>query len=294
MANTEIPAIVSTKWLQDQIKGNDGPRRDLRIMDTTFDRHRIIDAYKDCYLKEHIPHAVFFDLHNCVESTSEIPRNLPEPESFTEYVRSLGVWPDTHIIVYDRHDLVPAFRAWWLFRLYGHKNISILDGGFEKWKADGYGTSTEIPEVERSNFVINTNKTLLRTYEDMMNNLNKKTEQILDSRKADDPKMIDLALDGGIIPGSKLIPYTDLFNEDQTIKPAAELKAIFDTATVDMFSPMVVSCNTGMTACCVAAAMQILGREIPVYYGSWTEWRQRAPEELKERVKGAVNTSNMS
>ncbi|XP_053377775.1 thiosulfate sulfurtransferase-like isoform X2 [Mercenaria mercenaria] len=253
MASAGKPTLVSSEWLHDQLKNNKGVSRSVRILDTTFDRYRKLDTYKDCYLKEHVPTALFFDLHKCVQSTSEIPRNLPEANSFTEYVRSLGVWPDTHVIVYDRDDLVPAFRTWWLFR--------------------------------RSNFSINMNKTLLHSYEDMFDNVAKsKNRQIVDSRMKNDPKMIDLAIDGGIIPNSKIVSYTDLFNEDQTMKSPPMLKALFDVAGVDTCSPMVVTCNTGMTACCVAAAMHILGQDIPVYYGSWTEWRQRAPEELKQRV----------
>ncbi|XP_053377773.1 thiosulfate sulfurtransferase-like isoform X1 [Mercenaria mercenaria] len=285
MASAGKPTLVSSEWLHDQLKNNKGVSRSVRILDTTFDRYRKLDTYKDCYLKEHVPTALFFDLHKCVQSTSEIPRNLPEANSFTEYVRSLGVWPDTHVIVYDRDDLVPAFRTWWLFRLYGHKNVSILDGGLEKWKANGYEIASDIPDVERSNFSINMNKTLLHSYEDMFDNVAKsKNRQIVDSRMKNDPKMIDLAIDGGIIPNSKIVSYTDLFNEDQTMKSPPMLKALFDVAGVDTCSPMVVTCNTGMTACCVAAAMHILGQDIPVYYGSWTEWRQRAPEELKQRV----------
>ncbi|XP_060593736.1 thiosulfate sulfurtransferase-like [Ruditapes philippinarum] len=289
MAAGGQPTLVSALWLHEQIEKEGASSKNIRILDTTFDRFKKIDTYEDCYLKEHIPTSLFFDLHKCVESTPEIPRNLPKETSFTDYVRSLGVWPDTHVIVYDRNDLVPAFRTWWLFRLYGHKKVTILDGGLPKWKADGYETSTDVPHVEKSNFVITMDKSLLFTYDDMNENVTKsKSRQIVDTRKRDDPKMIDRKLDGGMIPMSKLLPYTDLFNTDLTMKSPQTIKALFDGSGVDLSLPMVATCNTGMTACCVAAARHILGESVPVYCGSWTEWRQRAPEELKQRVEPDV------
>jgi thiosulfate/3-mercaptopyruvate sulfurtransferase len=72
-----------------------------------------------CFLdfSGHIPQAVYFDLDKCVTSTAEIPRNLPELKCFTDYIQSLGVWPETHVIVYTQRSIAQAFRAWWTFRV---------------------------------------------------------------------------------------------------------------------------------------------------------------------------------
>lgn len=284
---TCAPTVVSSHWLRDQLGDlqTSKAKREIRVLDATFDRDKIIDAYKDCYLKEHIPQSLFFDLHNCVESTPDIPRNLPKSDEFQDYLRSLGIWKNTHIVVYDRFDMSSAFRTWWLFRLYGHKNISVLDGGLGKWTADGYEATQDIPEVDRSDYELGFDSCLIRNFDDIKSNLESKTEQVVDSRLEDDPKMIDIEIDGGIIPGSKLMPYSLLFNEDLTMKTADELKALFNEKDVNLDAPLVTTCNTGMTACMLAAAAHRLGLDVPIYYGSWTEWKNRVPDSLKQRVQ---------
>ncbi|KAL4219233.1 hypothetical protein ACF0H5_021815 [Mactra antiquata] len=283
-----VSTIVSTEWLVDVIKQQDTTQgHTIRILDVTFDRYKVIDTYKDCYLKEHIPQSLHFDLHHCVKSTPEIPRSLPDIESFTQYIRSLGISTSTHVVVYDREDMVPAFRTWWLFRLYGHSNISILDGGLVKWKINGYDVTFEQPNVEPSNdFKITIDTRLMRSYDDMLKIVNKtKHDQIVDSRLLDDPKVLSRELDGGLIPGSIRVPYSEFFNKDFTMKDADDMKEILRSCGVDIQSAMVTTCNTGMTACCIAAVMKIVKQcDIPVYYGSWTEWKKRSPDELKQRV----------
>lgn len=286
MSSQRTPTLVSAQWLRDRLGdlSKQKAAKDLRVLDTTFDRDRIIDAYRDCYLKEHIPQSLFFDLHNCVESTPEIPRNLPKAHEFQDYLRRLGIWQNTHVVVYDREDMVPAFRTWWLFRLFGHKNISILDGGLNKWVADGFETTKDIPDVDRSDLNIGFDKSLIRSFDDMMANIKNNNEQILDSRLSDDPKMIDIKLDGGVIPGSKLIPYSLLFNDDLTMVSDDALRALFKERGVNLEAPLVTTCNTGLTACCLAAAVHRLGPDVPIYYGSWNEWHQRVTDDLKQRL----------
>ncbi|XP_045170607.1 thiosulfate sulfurtransferase-like isoform X2 [Mercenaria mercenaria] len=288
MTISRVACVVSTNWLREQLGTNikNQISKKLRILDTSFLKNKEVDTYTTCYLQEHIPQSVYFGLHNCVESTPELPRNLPDPQCFSEYVRTLGVHPDTHIVAYDRFGPTPAFRAWWIFRLYGHKNISVLDGGLRKWIADGYETTNELVTVEPSNFEAKLDKSLIRSYEDMVRNAETKHEQVLDAR-AVDCDTITNDMDGGVIPGAKHIPFENLFSSDGTFKSDTEIKALFDGAGVNLEAPMVGSCFTGMTACGIAAAAYVLGKDIPIYYGSWTEWRQRAPEELKQRYKKA-------
>lgn len=285
MTISRVALTVSTNWLREKLGTsiNKQISRKLRVLDTTFLKNKEVDTYSTCYLQEHIPQSIYFGLHNCVESTEHLPRNLPDPNCFSEYVQSLGVWPDTHVVVYDRFGPSAAVRAWWLFRLYGHKTVSVLDGGLRKWKADGYETTAELATTEPSNFKAEIDRSLLRTYEDMVRNTETKYEQVIDARAVDCDTVQNEEMDGGVIPGANHIPFEELFNEDGTFKSYTEVKALFDAAGVNLEKPMVASCFTGMTACGIAAAAYILGKDIPVYYGSWTEWRQRAPEELKHR-----------
>ncbi|KAL4238047.1 hypothetical protein ACF0H5_002758 [Mactra antiquata] len=283
MTISRTRTLVTTNWLREQISSNwKKTKKNLRILDTTFSKNKEIDSYTEGYLKNHIPQSLFFDLHRCVESTPQIPRNLPDLKCFENYVQSLGVWPDTHIVAYDRDLPSSAYRTWWTFRLFGHRNISILDGGYRKWLTDGFDVTMEQPSVERSNFTINMDSSLLRNYVQMMDNVTSHREQVVDARAPDSDSVVQEELDGGVIPSSMHVSYDHLFNEDGTLKSESDLKTMFREAGVDLNKPMVACCLTGMTACGVAGAAHVLGKDIPVYYGSWTEWKQRAPDKYKQ------------
>ncbi|WAR20143.1 THTR-like protein [Mya arenaria] len=233
MSLARVRTIVSTNWLKEQISTRTKPSRQLRILDTAFSFDRDVDSYKDGYQRGHIPQSLHFNIFQCTQSTPEISVNLPDLNCFTEYVRDLGIWPDTHVVTYH-HDLpLSAFRTWWMFRLFGHRNISVLDGGITKWQKDGYEITTDEPIIERSDFVAKMDKSLLRNYEDVIRNYKTKEEQIVEARVKDHPTRID----------------------------------VFDAAGVDVAKPMFVTCLRGMTACGTAAAARILGKDdVPIYY----------------------------
>ncbi|XP_052229648.1 thiosulfate sulfurtransferase-like isoform X2 [Dreissena polymorpha] len=222
---SKVSTLATTQWLRKQIGSSNTATRALRILDTSFVRDKQVDTYTMDYLEGHIPQALFFDLHKCVESTPSIPRNLPDPACFTSYVRKLGIWPDTHVVAYDRFGPASAYRTWWLFRLYGHTNISVLDGGYRKWVADGYDTTKEEPEVEPSMFIPQLDRFLVRTFDDMAENLRTCREQVVDARGATDRAVVDTESGGGKIPGSRHVSFEELFNEDGTMKTEEQLKS---------------------------------------------------------------------
>lgn len=238
-------------------------------------------------MQGHIPKSVFFDLWKCVESTEYIPRNLPDQRCFEDYARNLGISPDTHIVAYDRLGPLSSYRTWWLFRLHGHKNISVLDGGLRKWMNDGYEVTQEEPKIEKTtDFKVNFDNNLMHSFEDMVDVLQEKKAQVMDARGLHESTVTDVEKGGGIMPGAKHINFTDLFKEDGTIKEDGDLKELFDSAGIDLGHPVVATCFLGSTACGLAAAAHILGKEnVPVYYGAWYEWKKRAPDNLKDRVK---------
>lgn len=289
MSLARLRTVVSTNWLWEQISSNISKRQNaLRVLDTSFTSDREIDPYREYYMQGHIPQSVHFDLWKCVESTEYIPRNLPDKNCFEDYAQNLGISPDTHIVAYDRLGPLSSYRTWWLFRLHGHKKISVLDGGLRKWMNDGLEVTTEVPKIEKtSDFKVKFDSTLMHSFEDMVEVIQTKKAQVMDARGLDESTVTDPEKDGGVLPGAKHINFKDLFNsEDGTIKEDDELKELFDSAGIDLAHPVVASCFLGSTACGLAAAAHILGKEnVPVYYGSWNEWKQRAPEDLKGRVK---------
>ncbi|XP_045170622.2 thiosulfate sulfurtransferase-like [Mercenaria mercenaria] len=287
MTLSRVWTVVSTNWLREQISTNVQKQasRKLRILDTSFVMDRTADTYNEGYKLGHIPQSVHFNIFKCTPEKPGIKVGFPDENCFTDYVQSLGVWPETHVVAYDRYGPLSAYRTWWQFRAFGHRNISVLDGGLKKWLDDGFEITTEEPEFERSDFVAKLDKNLFRSYEDVLENLKSKKEQLVDARAVDHPSVLDEE-NGGFIVGSKHVDFKELFTEDGTIKPDSELKALFDGSGVDLGQPMVATCLRGFTACGIAAAAQILGKEnVPVYAGSWEEFNLQGPEEYKGKVQ---------
>ncbi|KAL4238046.1 hypothetical protein ACF0H5_002757 [Mactra antiquata] len=293
MSLSKIRTVVSTHWLRDQISSNVQKQasKKLRILDTSFVTDRSADMYSECYMMGHIPQSLHFSLFQCVESTPEILVNLPDEKCFNKYVRSLGVWSDTHVVAYDRFGPLSSFKTWWLFRAFGHKNISILDGGLKKWLDDGYDVTTEEPDVEEGDFVGKLNKDHVKTYNDIIDIVTTNKAQLVDARSPTSTTVADETY-GGAIKGSKHVNFFAMFNEDGTYKSKEELQNMFTEAGVNLNEPMVATCYRALTATGVIAAAHILGKEdVPLYIGSWSEFSQRAPDHLTVRGKANIPES---
>jgi thiosulfate/3-mercaptopyruvate sulfurtransferase len=113
----------------------------------------LIDSYKTVlHCRQHIPTAQHLDLTKCVHPTPTLPNNIPEKECFEEYVQSLGVNRDSHVVIYDRGTYFSSARAWWLFRMFGHDNVSVLDGGIGHYGLNAeatFSSGEEAPEAVR-------------------------------------------------------------------------------------------------------------------------------------------------
>ena len=89
------------------------------------------------YEQKHIPGAVFFDIDAIADKASPLPHMLPDAAAFAAAVGELGIGNDSRIVVYDAHGMMSAARAWWSFRVFGHEDVAVLDGGLPKWLAEG-------------------------------------------------------------------------------------------------------------------------------------------------------------
>ena len=85
----------------------------------------------------HIPGAQFFDIDDLSDTTSPLPHMLPRPEKFASRMRRMGVGDGKRIIAYDTTGLFSAARCWWMFKVFGHEDVAVLDGGLKKWLAEG-------------------------------------------------------------------------------------------------------------------------------------------------------------
>ncbi len=264
--------LVTTEWLAAELG-----KSDIRVIDATMFLAAHARNARTEFEAAHIPGAVFFDIDEVSDLTSPLPHMLPPPEKFASRMQALGLGDGSRIIVYDNSPLKSAARAWWMLTLFGAHEVAILDGGFAKWQSEGRGVESGKPIVRHRHFTVWADKSLVRDQKQMTENLRTKTEQVVDARSAGrfagtepEPRA---SLRGGHMPGSKNLPYDQLFNDDGTYKSRDELKAAFDAAGIDLAKPLTATCGSGVTSAVLAFAAALLGHsKVAIYDGSWSEW----------------------
>jgi len=267
--------IVETDWLAAHL---DAP--DLVVFDATWHLPTESRDAKAEYLAEHIPGALFFDIDDLSDEKSQLPHMLPSTVKFASRMKKMGVGDGARIVVYDSYGLFSAARAWWTFRIMGHDDVAVLNGGLRKWKAEGRPLEDgPAPRRSERHYTPRFHAELVRDVDDMKSLAGKAGAQILDVRSegrfaGTEPEPRP-GLRGGHIPGSRNLPYTAMLNEDGTLKSAEQLEALFKSAGVDPALPVVSTCGSGVTASIVSLALAMLGQtNAAVYDGSWAEWGQ--------------------
>lgn len=270
---TEDPQLlVSTRWLADHLSAPD-----VRVLDASW---HMPDAGRDAraeYEAAHIPGAQFFDIDEIADTQSSLPHMLPPVEKFVSRVRRMGVGDGHRVVVYDSAGLFSAARVWWMFRVFGHVDVAVLDGGLPKWKAEGLPLEDGPPIARDRHFTARRDASLVRDVTQVAAAVKLGAEQIVDARAPGrfmglepEPRV---GLRAGHIPGSVNVHYREVLNPDGTLKDPEALRALFAAAGVDLARPIVNSCGSGVTACILSLAQMRAGAQrTAVYDGSWTEW----------------------
>ena len=264
--------LVSTAWLSKHLKDPD-----LRVLDASW---YLPDSGRDPkteYEASHIPGARFFDIDDIADLRSDLPHMAPPVEKFMSRMRAMGVGDGHQVVVYDGAGLLSAARVWWLFRLMGQDNVAVLDGGFPKWVKEGHPVEDLPPVVRDRHMTVRVQNHLRRDVTQVSAAAKLLDFEIVDARSAarfrGDGVEPRAGLRAGHIPGSKNVPFTQLLNKDATMKGAAETKAAFETAGVDLAKPIITTCGSGVTAAILAVALERMGKtDWSLYDGSWSEW----------------------
>lgn len=272
MKSDDTPPLVSTQWLQDHLSSPD-----IRVVDASLYLPTANRDAKAEYRDAHIPGAVFFDIDEISDTNSPHPHMLPSPEKFASRVKKLGLGDGNRIVVYDGAGLFSAARVWWMFHAMGKHEVSVLDGGFPKWRSEGRPVDDMPPVTRERHFTPRPNHLLVRDIDEMKANLDTKREQVVDARSpgrfsAQEPEP-RAGIRGGHIPGAKNLHYQRLLNPDGTMRTGDALAAVFRDAGIDIHKPVVASCGSGVTAAIILLGLAVLGaREGAIYDGSWSEW----------------------
>jgi thiosulfate/3-mercaptopyruvate sulfurtransferase len=265
--------LVSTDWLAARL---DNPK--VKIIDATFKLPGVLPLPIDEYLAAHLPGAVYFDVDHIADQKDSRPHMFPGAEQFARDVAALGISSGDTVVAYDSGSWVAAPRVWWMFLSFGHPNVKVLDGGLKKWLREGRPTHSGKVTPKPGKFHAKFDPGYLRSQQDLVGNLATHAEQVIDARPRGrfegtvaEPRP---GMRGGHIPGSRSVPYAELFEAATgAMKPLEELRQTFKSAGVDTAKPIVTSCGSGVSALVVTLALYRLGvRGSALYDGSWSEW----------------------
>ncbi len=275
MSRTTSPFVVSADWLQQRL-GTPG----LSVIDGSWYLPAQGRDARAEYQAGHIPGAVFFDHDKVVEPGSDLPHTLPSPGLFAQFASSMGVDEHDEIVVYDGPGFFAAPRVWWMLRLMGAGKVRVLDGGFDRWKAEGRPVTAETTKIASCFFEIDCDPSRVVSFDEMRAIVAGGTAQIADARPAGrfagtepEPRP---GMRGGHMPGARSVPASSL-SRDGSLLPVEELRAALEGAGLDLSRPVVTSCGSGITAAVISLALASVGHDDNrLYDGSWSEWGGRA------------------
>jgi len=271
-------ALVSTDWVAKHMAAPD-----VRLVDCTYYLPNDGRIGREEYDKQHLPGAVFFDIDDVKDAGNPLPHMIPPAHVFSAKVRKLGLGDGNRVVCYDHNGGgMAAARVWWMFRLFGHRDVAVMDGGLPKWLAENRPVTDIAPNPRERHFTAREDHTLVREIEEILANCDSQKETVIDVRAAGrftgaqpEPRA---GMRSGHMPGALNLPWGDLVNADKnfTMRSAEEIKALVAKAGIDLKRPLVTSCGSGVTACYAALALHLIGKQdVAVYDGSWSEWGSR-------------------
>ena len=254
----------------------------LRVFDCTFDLMNPPAGHMQ-YAEQHITGALHADLdqdlatHDAAKRENGGRHPLPKREVFAAWLQSVGMTPDTQVVVYDRNGMNYCGRLWWMLKWCGHEAVAVLDGGLQAWTAaDGAVTSGEETAHVAGNFTLREPLVTLVNTATVAAHLGDGKQNLIDARGAPRYRGEVEPLDpvAGHIPGALNRPFNTNLNAEGFFKSAEELRAEFSILLGDINPSSVVHhCGSGVSAVPNVLAMEVAGLgSTALYAGSWSEW----------------------
>jgi len=267
-----IETLVSSEWLKDNMSDPD-----LIILDASLQENKA--GLKTNLGAIQIANARKFDLETAFSDVSSCyPNTLLSPEAFETACRNLGINKTSKLVVYDNLGVYSSPRVWWMFKVMGHKDIAVLDGGLPDWLVEGGVTvPCKKKTFSKGSFVTDFQITLVRDFDFIKKNSRSQSALVIDARSVDrfnglipEPRK---GVRSGNIPNSINIPFQSVLEKGK-FKSKKELRTLFNSFDINNTS-LIFSCGSGLTACIVLLACElVLENKKAVYDGSWTEWGQ--------------------
>lgn len=262
--------LISANWLKENKQ-----HPDLTILDATLPP--IGRTPEEFANTGHIPGALRFDIDDFSQHNSGLPHTLLPPETFQAKVQALGIHQNSIILIYDAIGIYSAPRAWWNFKLMGHQNVFVLDGGLHAWMQAGGEIEPKCKTANQTgDFLARPVQTSVVSVEHMLAALEQPNVRIVDVRSAGRFRGLEIeprpGVKSGHIPSSINIPFPTLL-DGFYLKQPNELQEIFAGVGCSPGNRLIFSCGSGVTACIGILAAHHGGfTNTALYDGSWAEW----------------------
>lgn len=273
--------LVTSDWLAANLD-----RAEIKLLDATW---HMPDSGRNAraeFEEFHIPCARFFDLEAVSEPGSALPHMLPAAAHFSASMQALGLENDDTIVVYDSGGVSAAARAWWMFRVFGHRQVAVLDGGLQKWRAEGGAVEAGAADRSLGGFTATIEKAdIVADVKDIKEALDNGSAAVLDARGPGRFSGVEkeprAGLRSGHMPGARNLFYAGLYDDNGCMKDVGDLERLFEKAGIDTAGPVITTCGSGVTACILSLALLRVGnRDNRVYDGSWVEWGGRSDTDV--------------
>ena len=267
----EFKNIVSCNWLAKHLEDPN-----LIVLDATMKKKPNGDTIPTPIKKIIRAQEFNFDTEIC-DNTSTLPHMMCNPEEFQTSARKLGINSDSTIVIYDATGIFSSPRAWWMFKLMGHKSVYVLDGGLPAWlEANRETSSNYLAPTTNGNFCSTFQPELIFNSTQVTEILSDPCYQILDARSyarfsanEDEPRK---ELKSGHIPNSSCLPFTELL-DNGLMRDIEQLSILYKAMISRQAKRLVFSCGSGVTACILALGADECGyQNYSLYDGSWSEW----------------------
>ena len=275
MSDSMMPKpLVSAQWLRNNLGA-----ANLAVIDASWYLPAMRRDGALDYAQRHVPGASFFDIDGVADHSTALPHMLPDAAVFADAVGPMGVGGNTDVVVYDGHGIFSSARLWWMFRVFGHDRVAVLDGGLPAWIKAGGKVDAATPAPRPRVFHPRPIPGMVASLDTLRAALDAKAAVVLDARpaarfhgQAPEPRP---GLKSGHMPGSHNLPASDMLINGH-LKAPAELLAAFAAAGADGARPVITSCGSGVSAAILTLALDRVGRPIGALYdGSWSEWGAR-------------------
>lgn len=276
--------IVTTEWLAEHLNDPGVRVVDMRGYVVTRPVGPGVDeaeyrGAREEYLAGHIPGAVYIDwTRDIIDPDDPVPVQIAPPDRFAEAMAARGIGDDTHVIAVDHAGGQYATRLWWALDYYGHDRVSVLDGGWNRWRDEGRPVEAGEAAVGRAVFTPRTRPGRRFTAEQLLGILGSAADwQIVDAR--DEGQYTGARRRGergGHVPGAINVPRELFFAPGGGFLPLEEIRRRVDEHGLGPDRPVVAYCNGGVAATVVLFNLARLGyRDLANYDGSWNEWGNR-------------------